>query len=54
VLHSSGLFVFGLLDWYTSDASRLYERHQIVSEDSAYYNGSQYIPKTDGTSRVRL
>ena len=49
VLCSSGLFVFGLLDWYNSDASRLYERAQVVSESAAYYNGgSQYTPKTDG------
>jgi hypothetical protein len=49
VLCSSGLFVFGLLDWYHSDASRFFERAQIVSENSASCNGgSQYIPRTDG------
>lgn len=49
VLYSSGLFVFALLDWYNSAASRFYERVQVVPEDSAYYNGgSEYIPKTDG------
>jgi len=49
VLYGGGLFVFGLLDWYNSDASRLYSRAQIMADGSAYYNGgSEYIPKTDG------
>ncbi len=49
VLSSSRVFVFGLLDWYNSDASRLYARCRIVSDRSANFNGgSQYIQKTDG------
>ncbi len=49
VLYSSGLFVFGLLDWYNSDASWLYDRAQVLSDDSACYNGgAQYIARTDG------
>ncbi|NQT83641.1 hypothetical protein HQ563_11490, partial [bacterium] len=49
VLHGGGLFAFGLLDWYNSDASRLFSRVRILPGGSAYYNGgSEYIPRTDG------
>ena len=49
VLYSTGLFVFGLLDWHNSDASRLSSHCRILSDTSAYYNGgSQYIPNTNG------
>lgn len=49
VVCGGGVFVFGLLDWYNSDASRLYSRVQTRPDGSAYYNGgSEYVPRTDG------
>lgn len=50
VVCSDNLFLFGLLDWYNSDASLLYSDDRVTeSGDVSYNGGSEYRLKTDGT-----
>ncbi|HUT33268.1 MAG TPA: hypothetical protein VNE39_07305 [Planctomycetota bacterium] len=49
IVHWDGVFLSGLLDWYNSDASQLFEEHGKPKPDEVTYNGgSRYLPKTDG------
>ena len=49
VVHTDGVFVSALLDWYNSDASDLYAEQGRPKPDQLIYNGgSRYLPKTDG------
>lgn len=51
VLSSGGLFVSTYMDWYVSNASRLYavRGSEITAEGAAINGGSQYLPLTDGS-----
>ena len=44
-----GVFTSALVDWYVTDASKLYGADRVVSATSAEYGGGvKYLPKTDG------
>ena len=48
-VYHDGLFLFSIFDWYTSQASTLYEGEIGIKENKAVYNGGvKYIQKTDG------
>jgi len=53
VLSSGGLFVTAYMDWYASNASRLYAVRgtEVSPEGAAVNGGSQYLPLTDGSYR---
>lgn len=42
------LFLFGLIDYYRSNASELWAVNRIEDNTAAYNGGSRYLPKTDG------
>jgi hypothetical protein len=42
------LFVFGLVDYYRSNASALWAANRVADDGVVYNGGSRYRPKTDG------
>ena len=42
-------FVFGLVDYYRSNASALWGANSVSEEGTTYNGGARYLPKTDGT-----
>ena len=42
------LFVFGLVDYYRSNASALWAANSVSEDGTTYNGGSRYSPKTDG------
>ena len=48
VVYSDGAFISGLMDWYNSDASELFEAEEINGDEVTYNGGSRYTPRTDG------
>ncbi|MCR4414014.1 MAG: hypothetical protein NUV77_16480, partial [Thermoguttaceae bacterium] len=42
------LFVFGLVDYYRSNASALWAANRVAQEGVVYNGGSRYRPRTDG------
>ncbi len=41
-------FVFGLVDYYRSNASALWAANSVSEDGTTYNGGSRYLPKTDG------